>query len=257
MQTQFESFSLPFRQISSKLIENKNLEVFLYTYDKQYHFEKFKFYSAYFVGYLKLWEPIDNLKMQIRLMWVIFISEILKKNNHFHKGIETIHSALGSLESFRKLSPGNISELIKKFRELSTETIVKDILGLDYIALTDFDTYKNIWGSRYWLFFHHTSFCINHYGKDLINSMADLMLNIQMIIVCGICLHHLSEHNILEDITVPMRVTQDPITVIYNFHNKVNDVSFSPRFSHKDFCENYQCKRIFDKKMDYMHFLNI
>ena len=60
MQTQFESFSLPFRQISSKLIENKNLEVFLYTYDKQYHFEKFKFYSAYFVGYLKLWEPIDN-----------------------------------------------------------------------------------------------------------------------------------------------------------------------------------------------------
>lgn len=254
---QYPSFSVPFRQISSRLIEQKNVDIFLYTYEEQYHFEKFKVYSAYFVGYLKLWEPIDDLKMQMRLMWVIFISEILKEYKHFHKGTETIHSALGSLKSFRKLTPGTISKVIKRFRELSTKNIVEDILGLDYIILTESDTYKNIWGSRYWLFFHHTSFCVNHYGQDLICSMADLMLNIKMIIVCPICYHHLSQHNLLEEVTVRMRETLDPITVMYNFHNKVNASAYSHEFSHKNFCEMYQCKIKGSKKMNYIYSIKI
>ena len=247
----------PFPQINSRLIEKQNLDIYHYTYDRQDHYEQFMLYSAYFVGYLKLWEPIEELGIRIRLKWIIFISEILKKYNHPHEGTETIYSSLGSLESFRNISPGTIPMVHKKFRELSAEKIVKDILGLKYIELEEDDIPLNVWGSRYWLFFHYTTFCINGYGKDLINSMADLMLNLHLIIVCPDCYVNLFKHNILDNVTVPMRKTQDPISIIYNFHNVVNASLYSSSFSQNDFCQKYKCEMKFSRKINYIHLIKV
>lgn len=78
-----------------------------------------------------------------------------------------------------------------------------------------------------------------------------------MIIVCPVCYHHLSEHNLLEDVTLNIRETQDPITVIYNFHNKVNVSSFSHEFPYNEFCEMYKCERTFEKKIDFIYSINV
>ena len=219
---------------------------------------EFKHYAAYFVGYFKLWEPIDNLKIRIQMKWVIFISEILKKYNHPHAGTGVIHNSLGSLKSFRESKVGTIPMLVKRFRELPTKILMEDILGLKYINLEHIrNHYKNVWGSRYWLFLHYTSFSINECGKDLIDSMADLMLNLHMVIVCPECYENLLKHNLFENVTMLMRKTHDPITVIYNFHNIVNTSTSQKYFSQNDFAIKYNCKMKFSKKIDYIHWINV
>ena len=251
-----KSFS-PFGEKHSRLIEKKDVSLYDYTYVRLDHFEQFKKFASYFVGYLKLWEPIDNLKVRMQIKWVIFISEILKKYNHPHAGTGYIHKSLDSLKSFRESNPGTIATLIKKFRGFPAESLIEDILGLKYINLTDtMNHYKNVWGSRYWTFLHHTSFCINGYGKDLINSMADLMLNLHMVIVCPVCYENLLKHDMLDNVTIVMRKTQDPITIIYNFHNIVNNsINDKYNFSQNEFCNKYECKMKLREKIDYIQWI--
>ena len=251
------SFS-PFGKLLPRLIEKKNVEIYHYTYNRQTHFEQFKFYATCFVGYFKLWEPIDNLKIRVQLQWVIFISEILKKYNHPHEGTASIDNSLSSLKSFRECKLETIPTVIEKFRQLTPRRLMENILGLKYIDLEPIrNHYKNVWGPRYWLFLHYTSFCINQYGKELINSMADLMLNLHMVIVCPECYENIFEHDIVDKVTMSMRETQDPITVIYNFHNVVNASIGNKHFSQNSFYTKYECEMKLNNKIDYSRIIYI
>lgn len=102
-------------------------------------------------------------------------------------------------------------------------------------------TDMNSWSHPFWGFLHTLSILSSKHD-DLLKNFAVLLVNLNLLLPCGICSKHYNELNPLNVVAVPMIYTKDPITVVYNLHNIVNSSIGKRLFDIKDFCSLYNLK---------------
>lgn len=191
-----------------------------FTFDVDRQFESFKRAATYFVGYLVHYKTVDRMFVQYRVHWLTFVSRVLRKHGHEHATVDEKMTA----DQFAALT---LPDLYERLR-------------LDAHTFTPADSYKNVWGNRYWEFLHAASLCVDG-DVTLTRAFANLMLNFHLVLVCGACYNSYKKKDPLRTVTVPMRETLDPVTVLFNLHNNVNAEIGNRPFSIWQFCDRYDC----------------
>lgn len=113
-----------------------------------------------------------------------------------------------------------------------------------------------IWGPRIWKFLHTTSILIAD-NTYLTQMFGCLMLNFDMMILCGICSHNYKRKNPLESVLLKIKYSNDPISVIYMLHNLVNMSLRKSVYNIYNFLTTYHLTRTLIKTVDYKEEINI
>ncbi|AAN04308.1 Orf13 [Heliothis zea nudivirus] len=116
---------------------------------------------------------------------------------------------------------------------------------IDHYGLypVDIEKLKEWWGHTYWRFLHLTSILAQN-DKELLVAFASILINLSLILVCGMCQENYDKLEPIMAITYPMLLTSDPVTRIYDLHNKVNLHKIHPtkEFAFDDFLRLYNLR---------------
>lgn len=142
--------------------------------------------------------------------------------------------------------------------EYSSKECVKDnsanILYMLNLTQTEFLTIKDmnihVWGPRFWSYMHLISFAIRE-NKDLILQFAALMLTFNLALPCKACSAHYIAKLPLDNVTIPMQESQDPVTIIYTLHNLVNISTGKTVFGREQFLNLYEATSTPSKLVDF------
>lgn len=203
--------------------------------NKQELIKNFEEYASYFLFYRKHitidpHQPIKaKLFMRYTTEWYNFIRNV---TSTYKVTPKTVYSFFTQYE------------VLQKELELPIVTVEKE----EYITTK--------WGPRIWKFLHYTSIMIQH-NKELIMTFACLMLNFDLFILCGVCKDSFKKKEPLSTILMRIKHGNDPITVLFNFHNMVNATLHKPLINILEFDEIYNVKHYFLKRIPYKETINI
>lgn len=103
--------------------------------------------------------------------------------------------------------------------------------------------YINEWGVAYWRFLHLGSI-LSTRSDELVDFFAGIVLNFEVMIPCSMCAKHYVEMDPANSLLVPILRSRDPITAIYNLHNRVNRSRNVPNFPFHDFLALYKLNAV-------------
>lgn len=83
------------------------------------------------------------------------------------------------------------------------------------------------WGHVYWQFLHSCSI-LNGHNSQLNTKFAALLINLDLCILCTRCIENYRKKNLLRNYCIPIFVTNDSATRIFELHNKVNLTKDNP-----------------------------
>lgn len=150
-----------------------------------------------------------------------FIIDILNENGH-------------------KINQTVTNDLLENFLKINTPVLLIN-LGLKEIPLDpEKDFYKNMWGPRYWDFLHNTSIILQVNNSKLISNFACLLLNFNLLLMCNYCAQNFKAKDPLSELTIKIEKTKDPITVLFNFHNVVNEKLNKDKYAFASFLIQYK-----------------
>lgn len=154
-----------------------------------------------------------------------------------------------------------LSVLFKHEREIPESTLVeyfKELklnpdkgcdrfykFAIDHFDLPQVSDFKDWWGHVYWEFLHLCSIMAQDDNEFQI-AFSSILINFSLILLCGMCQENYDKLDPIISLTYPILVTGDPITRIYELHNKVNahKVHPQPQFAIDDFVKLYNLEII-------------
>lgn len=206
-----------------------------YEFDRNIAYLRFKSATVHFLGFLKLVKLTHLLKVYI-VKWIKFIADVCNK----YEGEQRGHITVDDLDFMS----------VEEFLDFMRNNNVNARLGVENYIFNEPLLLINTWGTPYWTFLHYTSFCV-YKDVRLTNNLAYLLLNFHLLLLCGACSYNYKMHNPLQTITIPMVQTSDPITIMYDFHNRVNKFTGSNIMSLDEFARTYTCQYEGERKILY------
>lgn len=85
--------------------------------------------------------------------------------------------------------------------------------------------------------------------SEVLTSFAAILVNFSLALPCGTCSHNFDATDPVLTLTHPLLLTRDPVTRIYELHNRVNlhkDPPSEP-FKFEDFLQKYNLKLEYSK----------
>jgi len=205
--------------------------------DRTHILDEFKIYTSYFLRYITMLTPnLDypkraKIAMNYKKEWYHFIVKIY--NIYYNTNI--------SLEDITEYT--SYEELVNLL-QINTCSFAK----------TEYAPY--IWGRRTWPFLHLASILSSN-TNELIEIFSCLMLNFNIVIICGICAGNFKKKNPFENLLLKIKYSKDPITVLYDFHNTVNIALGKKQYTITEFTNYYRLNREYIRKVTYVEELNI
>uniref|UniRef100_A0AAU8GF13 Sulfhydryl oxidase n=1 Tax=Faxonius propinquus nudivirus TaxID=3139431 RepID=A0AAU8GF13_9VIRU len=210
---------------NQRIIEEKNIQVYAYTFSKEEKFKQFIQILPMFLFYIKHYKPIYLSFINYRVSWIKFIINIFNDNNYEYN--------VKFFKNFTAIT----------FMNTTYENLCYNLFIVPYEG-SKYDGYKNIWGSRYWCFLHLISFLVYN-NNEMLVTFACLLLNFHLVLLCSVCSENFLNKDPLRVLTMRIIKTQDSISTLYNFHNIVNETLLGTysKYTEINFLKLYNCSR--------------